>query len=148
MVLPKSVGSTAITYLPDRRASTASFGSCLCSIFPIWRDRWSKSSAKAINWSTIWQEVINSPKKIIDSVALSTDQSEFPVAGATGNSERVGYCNGSGSFLHFSSHASLGHFICLRDKTRLPRAKKSGPLDWFMKGLLTDCGARRILLRC
>ena len=36
--------------------------------------------------------------------------------------------------LHFPSQASFGHFICLRNKTRLPQ--KSGPLDWFMKRLL------------
>ena len=97
MVLPKPVGSTAITYLPDRRALTTTFCSCWvqCVSHLI-------ETAKAISCFSfprenqrqigviICQEVINSSKKS-DSASLSTDQSEFPVARAMGDSESVGY---------------------------------------------------------
>lgn len=82
---------------------------------------------RAYNQSTIWQEVINSSKKS-DSSALSTDQSKFPVAGATGNSERVVYCNGCCPFLHFSFQASLGHLVCVTKHDCLRKAGRSTDL--------------------
>ena len=82
----KPVGSTMMTYFPDTTASTASFCSCLGSMFSISHlindQNLPQKPCRAYlfpcmeNQSTIWQKVINS-SKISDSGALSTDQFEL-----------------------------------------------------------------------
>ena len=79
------------------------------------------------NRSTIWQEVIRSSKKS-DRGALSTDQSEFPVAGARGSSQRVGHRNLS---LFFPSLPRSFYSFAWQTRMR----QESVPLDWFMRGL-------------
>ena len=60
--LAETNGRTAITYLPNRRASTARHCSCLGLMFPIWRDKWSKSTAISC-LSFPWEIEAQSDKK-------------------------------------------------------------------------------------
>ena len=91
--LVETNGRTAITYFPNRSASTSCLGSTICFLFEGINDRNlppylaylfpGKSKHNLTRSNSLVQKY--------DRGALSTDQSEFPVAGARESSQRVGY---------------------------------------------------------